>query len=154
MKALFMTAVAVAGLQFSGSALANGGGERCSTSMLAGRWFFATGIGHQTLANAPAPGDITAIGTMTIRRNGDLEGGFDVTFEGAAFAAGVPYAGSVTVNPDCTGTLSFVTGTGSARTDSIVVLNRYEIWGMSQDPNNLWTYRARRLAGRRGFAHD
>ena len=125
--------------------------DRCSTSMLAGRWLFATGIGHQALDNAPPPGDITALGTMNIRRNGTLEGAFDVTFEGAAFAPGLVYTGSVVVNSDCTGTLSFVTSAGTVRTDSIAVLNRYEIWAMSQDPKNVWTYRVRRVSGRAGF---
>lgn len=123
----------------------------CSTAMLAGRWVFATGIGHQQLADAPPPADITAIGTMNVTRHGVLEGAFNVTFEGAAFVPGIPYSGTVVVNPDCTGTVSFVTGTGSSRSDSIVVLNRYEFWGMSEDPSNLWTYRARRLPGRHAF---
>lgn len=125
----------------------------CSTNMLTGRWVFATGIGHNAIEapNRPPPGDITAIGTMNVRR-GVLEGVFDVTFERAAFRAGIPYSGTVTVNPDCTGTLSFTTGAGTTRTDSIVLLNRYEFWGMSQDPNNQWTYSARRLPGALGFA--
>jgi hypothetical protein len=120
----------------------------CSTAMMAGRWVFATDIGHQALLGAPPPADITAIGTMNVDGEGNLEGTFNVTFEGAAFIPGIPYSGTVSVNPDCTGTLSFVTGAGSERTDSIVVLNRYEYWGMSEDPNNLWTYKARRLPGR------
>jgi hypothetical protein len=123
----------------------------CSTQMLAGRWVFATGIGHQQLQGGPPPADITAIGTMNVTRNGVLEGAFNVTFEGAAFVPGIPYSGSIVVNPDCTGIVSFVTGTGTSRSDSIVVLNRYEFWGMSEDPNNLWTYRARRLPGRHAF---
>lgn len=123
----------------------------CSTEMMAGRWVFATGIGHQALDNAPPPADITAIGTMNVSRGGVLEGAFNVTFEGAAFVPGIPYSGTIVVNPDCTGTVAFVTGTGSSRTDSIVVLNRYEFWGMSEDPANLWTYRARRLPGRLPF---
>jgi hypothetical protein len=123
----------------------------CSTQMLAGRWVFATGIGHQQLEGAPPPADITAIGTMNVTLDGVLEGVFNVTFEGAAFVPGIAYSGSVVVNPDCTGMVSFVTGTGSVRTDSIVVLNRYEFWGMSEDPSNLWTYQARRLPGHHAF---
>lgn len=127
------------------------GADDCSTAMLAGRWFFATDVGHQALEGAPPPGAITAIGTMNIRRNGDLEGVFDVTFEGAASREELLYTGTVKVNDDCTGTLSFVTSLGTARTDSIVVLNRYEFWAMSLDPKSLWTYSARRRAGRAGF---
>lgn len=154
MKPVIGILLMVSALRFSEAASAEPPGDRCSTAMLAGRWVFATGIGHQALANAPAPGDVTAIGTMNIRRNGDVEGVFDVTFEGAAFRAGVSYSGTVSVNADCTGTVSFVTAAGTARTDSIVVLNRYELLGMSRDPKNLWTYEARRLAGRIGFSVD
>lgn len=128
------------------------GNDGCSGEMLAGRWVFATGIGHQALPAAPPPADITAIGTMNLQRNGSLEGAFDVTFEGAAFVPGLTYTGSVIVAPNCTGTLTFVTSLGAVRTDSIVILSRYEFWGMSQDPANLWTYKARRLPGRAGFA--
>jgi hypothetical protein len=149
MRTLAATLIMASTIPVSGLAAADAGAGRCSTSMLAGRWVFATDIGHQNNPNAPAPGDITAIGTMNIVRSGELEGSFDVTFEGAAFVAAIPYSGTVTVNDDCTGTLSFVTAVGSMRSDSIVVLSQYEFWGMSQDPNNLWTYRARRLPGPR-----
>jgi hypothetical protein len=128
--------------------------EGCSIKMLTGRWLFATGIGHQALENAPPPGDITAIGTMNVAPSGELQGVFDVTFQSAVSVEDIPYYGSVVVDADCTGSLSFVTGTGSMRTDSIVVLNRYEFLGMSRDPNNLWTYTARRIAGRAGFLTD
>ncbi len=139
------------------AALAHGKGKGpesgCSVAMLAGRWLFATDIGYQALANTPAPGDITALGTMNISRRGEVEGTFDVTFENAAFVPDVPYSGTIIINEDCTGTLSFVTGAGSARTDSIAVLSPYEMWGMSQDPLNLWTYRVRRVSGKAGFDH-
>ena len=151
MNRLHILAAITCGL-LAGPALADGNRDGCSTSMLAGRWLFATGIGHQALANAPpGSGDITALGTMNIRRNGDVEGTFGVTFEGTVFAPSVPYAGTVVVNADCTGTLSFTTGNGTTRTDSIAVLSRYEIWGMSQDPKNLWTYQVRRASGRLGY---
>ena len=154
MKALKLTVLTIVSTLGAASASADNVGG-CSTNMLAGRWVFATGIGHNAIEgpNRPPPGDITAIGTMNIHRGGALEGVFDVTFERAAFRAAIPYSGTVTVNADCTGTLSFTTGAGTTRTDSIVVLNRYEIWGMSQDPKNQWTYSARRLAGALGFAN-
>jgi hypothetical protein len=145
MRKLGLTATLIA-LLGAGQAFATERG--CSIDMVKGRWVFATGIGHQALAGAPPPADITAIGTWNVHRDGTLEGTFDVTFQDAAFVPGVPYTGSVIVNPDCTGTVTFTTGAGSARTDSILVLNRYEIWGMSQDPANLWTYQVRRLPGR------
>lgn len=119
----------------------------CSVRDVAGKWMFATGIGRQMLPNFPPDKDITAIGTMNIARDGSLEGTFDVTVEDTFFQPGIPYGGSIVVNKDCTGTVEFVTALGSARTDSIVIVNRGAIIAMSQDPLNLWTYEVRRVVG-------
>ena len=157
MKTLITIAVITAALPLPGAIDAHGAhkANECRTSMLAGRWLFATGIGHQQLgAPAPPTGDITAIGTMNIDRQGRLEGKFDVTFEGAGFLPGVLYAGEATLNEDCTGTLTFVTSNGTARTDSIAVVERDLFWGMSQDPNNLWTYRAKKISNERVSIED
>jgi len=67
------------------------------------------------------------------------------------FVPGNTYGGSITVNADCTGTITFTDSASGSRTDSIVVLNGVEIWGMSQDPAVLWTYRAKKI-GLRGRA--
>jgi hypothetical protein len=64
------------------------------------------------------------------------------------FLKDIPYTGTLTINEDCTGELTFETENGNARTDSIVVVSKSEILGMSRDPNNLWTYQVRRVAGR------
>lgn len=120
--------------------------RECSTEQITGSWVFATNVGK-----FPERG-ITAIGTMNIESNGDLDGLFDVTIatttesEGV-FLPGNYYSGSVTVNDDCTGTLSFVTAQ-STRTDSIVILSNREMLAMSQDPGNLWNYQIRRLPSR------
>ena len=113
----------------------------CSVERLAGRWLFATDVGQ-----FPAfGGDITALGTMNIDRLGSLQGTFDATVAQVGFLPGNTYGGSVVVSSDCTGTLSFETSAGTVRTDSIAIVGRNEFWGMSRDPENLWTYRARRL---------
>lgn len=118
----------------------------CSVAMLQGHWIFATGIGYQALgAPFPPDKDITAIGTMTVNRDGSIEGQFDATVENSFFLPGVTYAGSITLNRDCTGTVTFITGAGTARTDTIALVARDEMLGMSQDPENLWTYQVRRL---------
>lgn len=104
---------------------------------------FFTGVGRQMLV--PEEGDITAIGTFNITEDGALSGVFDVTFENFMHIPDIPYNGTFTVDDDCRGTATFVTGTGSSRTDSIVVVNGNEMQGMSQDTNNLWTYRMRRI---------
>ena len=62
------------------------------------------------------------IGTMNIDRDGSVSGKFDLTVQDFIFLSDITYTGSVTVNPDCTGTLTFVTSFGSMRTDSIVVV--------------------------------
>ena len=129
-------------------------GKACTTKMLAGKWVFATGIGRQALGEPfPPDKDISAIGTFNVARDGALSGSFDVTVQDFGFIPGVEFSGSLMVNPDCTGTVSFATSVGSVRTDSIVVVNRREILGMSQDPANLWTYQVRRIAGP-GRAND
>jgi hypothetical protein len=130
-------------LMFAGAASAHEDG--CSIEKLAGRWAFATDVGHETITFG---GDITALGVFRLARNGAVSGEFDVTFESNLFVPGVTFEGTMTVDRDCRGSLTFVTATGATRTDSIFVLNRYQIWGMSQDPQNLWTYRAARVVGR------
>ena len=119
----------------------------CSVRDVAGKWMFATSIGRQMLPGFPPDKDITAIGTMNIARDGSLEGTFDVTVEDSFFQPGIPYSGSIIVNRDCTGTVEFVTALGSARTDSIVIVNRSSMIAMSQDPLNVWTYQVRRISG-------
>lgn len=124
-------------------------GDRCNAKMLAGRWVFATSIGRQSLGAPFPPGkDITAIGTMNIERDGALSGRFDATVQDTFFLPDNTYSGSVVVNRDCTGTLTFVTSQGTVRTDSIVIIDRGEFLAMSQDPMNLWTYEVRRISGR------
>lgn len=124
-------------------------GGKCSTRMLAGKWVFATSIGRQMLGAPFPPGkDITAIGTMNIERNGSLSGEFDATVQDTFFLPGNTYSGAVVIDSDCTGTLTFITSQGTVRTDSIVVVSRKEMIGMSQDPLNLWTYQVRRIGGK------
>lgn len=127
-------------ISLAAPALAN---PRCSNRTIAGNWLFATGVGQQKILPG---GDITALGTMNIDSSGNVSGKFGVTLAEFMFLPDRTYTGSVTVNPDCTGTLTFVTSAGTVRTDSIAVVNQDEIWGMSQDPFNLWTYKVRRIA--------
>jgi hypothetical protein len=117
----------------------------CSLRDVAGKWLFATSIGRQMLPNFPPDKDITALGTMNVNRDGSMSGTFDVTVQDSFFIPGIRYEGSVVINPDCTGTVTFVTEVGSARTDSIAVVGRNEMLGMSQDPLNLWSYQVRRI---------
>ncbi len=144
MKALTMTILLMGmGLLPMAQVLAEDG---CSTRAIAGRWVFATDVGRQMLG-FPLDKDITAIGTMNIAKDGSVSGKFDTTVQDTIFLSDITYAGAVIVNPDCTGTLTFVTIFG-ARTDSIVVVDRREMLGMSQDPLNLFTYQVRRISSK------
>ncbi len=120
----------------------------CSTKTIAGKWIFATGIGRQSLGGPFPPGkDITALGTMNISRDGTISGVFDATIQDFFDfpLLGQTYTGTVIVNADCTGMLTFVNSQGVERTDSIAVVSRREILAMSRDPANLWTYTVRRI---------
>jgi hypothetical protein len=130
-------------LLFGTSAFA-GESPDCSARMLAGRWMFATDVGKQTFFPG---GDITAIGTFRVDRYGNIKGVFDATVAGWMHLPGVKFAGAFTVNPDCTGTLTFETEKGTRRTDSIIILGD-RIRGMSQDVQFLWTYEAKRMEDR------
>jgi hypothetical protein len=135
-----MTAMTLAALLLGSNAFA-AESQECSARQLAGRWMFATDVGKQIFFPG---GDITAIGTFRSDRAGKIKGVFDATVAGWMFLPGVTFEGSFVVNPDCTGTLTFVTARGTARTDTIVVLGD-TIRGMSQDTNFLWTYEAKRM---------
>ena len=121
------------------------GRHGCSVRTIAGRWLFATAIGRQTLPGIPPDKGITALGTMLIKRDGSISGSFDVTIEDTFFVPGVGYTGSVVINKDCTGTLSFVNELGATRTDTLAIVGFSEMLGMSQEPANLWTYQVRRV---------
>jgi hypothetical protein len=133
------------GLMAGGPALADDEGKpRCSVRRLAGRWMFFTGVGQ-----LPAfGGDITALGTMEIKEDGTIGGVFDATIATTAFLEDVTYGGTVTVQEDCRGVLTFTNSAGATRTDSLVVLGDGEMRGMSRDIGNLWTYEVRRIAPR------
>ena len=144
MRELFSTAILILAMTWHSGAFADGGGP-CSTKDMAGGWLFATDVGHIF----DFGGDITAIGTMNIDRRGNLAGTFDATVQNVIFLPDITYEGTIVVNSDCTGHLTFVTSLGAIRTDSIAVVSRTEFWGMSQDFNNLWNYSVRRIS-----AHD
>lgn len=154
MKSLAVTVLAFA-LGAGVAAPASADQHRCSTKALAGQWIFATGIGHQMLGGPFPPNkDITAIGKLTFERDGSINGRFDVTIEEFAFLPDNTVEGTIIVYPDCTGYLTFVTSAGTARTDSIAVVGPREILGMTQDPNNLWTYQVRKISGKRSHRDD
>ena len=135
-------AALVAGI--STPAFAGDGDGFCSTQNLAGNWLFFTEVGHTELGGP----DITALGTMNIDKEGNVNGTFDVTVANVISLPEIGYDGTVTVDSDCIGTLVFETDLGAVRTDRIAVFSRDEFRGMSLEPDNQWTYWARRIPGR------
>lgn len=137
------------GLGILTSNYASAGQNMCSVKALAGEWVYATDVGQQMLGDPLPPGkDITSIGRITIHRDGTMTSIFDVTIQDAAFFKNATATGSVVVNRDCTGEMTFVTSAGTERTDTIVIVNSREFFGMSQDPFNLWNYQARKISRR------
>ena len=135
------------GEYFAAPAHSYPGKKGCSIRDVVGKWLFATSIGRQMFPDLPPEKDMTALGTWNVKRDGSMSGAFDLTVQDTFFEPGIPYEGSVVINRDCTGTVTFVTALGSTRTDSLAIVGRNEIIGMSQDPFNLWTYQVRRVGG-------
>ncbi len=144
MKKTLVVIAALSSLACTSPALAG-----CSLKDIAGKWVFATDVGRQLGENFPPGKDLTAIGTMNITRKGQLEGVFDITVQDTVFVPNVPYSGTVTLNKDCRGTISFTNAFGASRTDSIVFVNRNTMFGMSTDEFNLFNYQIRRI--QKGF---
>lgn len=124
----------------------------CRVGLIEGAWLFATHVGHfssQPQVPERLRGkDITAVGTMNIDGRGNISGTFDYTLADVGSFLNNTYAGTVIVNGDCTGTLSFTDSTGATRTDSIAVFIRRdqaELLGMSRNHLLMWTWTARRL---------
>jgi hypothetical protein len=121
----YRTLVAVAAIALFGStaALATHPRSHCSIEKIAGRWAFATDQGRHPLLGV----GITALGVITIHRDGRISGQFDVNVENAQSQRSVPFEGTLTVDADCRATGSMMNPDGTTRTDSVVILNRYEM---------------------------
>ena len=130
-------------LVYASPSMANG---FCSNESMAGRWAFATDLGHLVQEDGsviPA----SAVGIFTLDKEGNFEGVFDVTLQGLAYIPDIPWWGTMQVGPDCRGTASFETASGSTRTDSFVLVSQWEALGMTQSPFEVWTYTMRKLPG-------
>jgi len=117
---------------------------RCSIATIAGAWVFTTNNLYQQ--NGMLDGN--ALGTQNISNDGTLNGKYD--WEGTSgFYPGNRYVGTVTVNPDCTGTIS----QHDVESDVIVLQSiaiarsGQEIWGMFEDPTmDVGTFRMQRIS--------
>lgn len=119
------------------------GVPRCSIATIAGQWVFTT----DPLYLQDGTLDGYATGTLGIRHDGTLDEMYD--WEGlGGFYPGNPAVGSVSVNPDCTGIISFHdVGDTQMVVQSVVIADKgQEIWGMFQDPTmDVGVYRVKRI---------
>ena len=118
----------------------------CSIATIAGEWVFITDV----LYTAAGTVDGIAIGTINIGMDGSYGGTYDWSGTGGA-ALGNNYIGTVTVNPDCTGTVSFhdVGDTYEVVQSIVIARDGQEIWGYFQNPaDDVGIWRAKRVRER------
>jgi hypothetical protein len=114
----------------------------CSIATIAGQWVFTTDV----LYTQDGTVDGVALGTINIGIDGSYGGTYDWAGT-SGFSLGNNYIGTVTVNPDCTGTVSFHdVGDTYIVVQSIVIAGGgQEIWGDFQNPaDDVGTWRAKR----------
>jgi hypothetical protein len=115
----------------------------CSIATIAGAWVFTTN--NLYLPDGTLDGN--ALGTANYHMDGTLDGTYG--WEGTGgFYPGTRYAGNLSVNPDCTGTLSFhdVGDTYTVVQSIVIARNGQEIWGMFQNPSDdVGTFKLTRI---------
>ena len=115
----------------------------CSIATIAGEWVFTTDL----LYTQDGTLDGIALGTANYHMDGTLDGVYD--WEGTSgFYPGTPYAGTLSVNPDCTGTISFhdVGDTYIVVQSIVIARSGQEIWGMFQNPaDDVGTFKLKRV---------
>jgi len=94
----------------------------------------------------------TALGVFKIDADGNLTGTYDSTFLGSPpnFYPATNYVGTVSVNPNCMGTLSFhdVGSTDMIVQSIVIARSGREMLGMFQDPSDaLGTFKCERVIG-------
>lgn len=119
----------------------------CSIATIAGAWVFTT----EVLFTQAGTVDGIAIGTINISMDGSYGGTYDWAGTSGA-ALGNDYIGTVTVNPDCTGTVSFhdVGTTYEVVQSMVIARDGQEIWGDFQNPaDDVGVWHAKRITERR-----
>jgi hypothetical protein len=118
----------------------------CSIATIAGKWVFITDVLYTQAGTV----DGIAMGTISIGMDGSYVGTYDWSGTGGAFL-GNDYIGTVTVNPDCTGTVSFhdVGSTYEVVQSIVIARDGQEIWGDFQNPaDDVGIWRAKRITER------
>jgi hypothetical protein len=117
--------------------------HRCSVATIAGEWVFTTDV----LYTQEGAVDGIALGTTNIGLDGSYGGTYDWAGT-SGLSLGNNYIGTVTVNPDCTGTVSFhAVGDTYEVVQSIVIVGvGQEIWGDFENPaDDVGVWRANRI---------
>jgi hypothetical protein len=126
----------------------NLGVPACSIATVAGAWAFTT---TDLMYNSDGTVGGTALGVFKIDSDGNLTGTYDSTFLGPGdnFYPATNYVGTVSVNRNCMGTLTFhdVDDPADVIVQSIVIARSgREILGMFQHPADaLGTFRCERI---------
>jgi hypothetical protein len=118
----------------------------CSIATIAGGWVFITDVLYTQAGTV----DGIAIGTVNIGMDGSYVGTYNWSGTGGSFL-GNDYIGTVTVNPDCTGTVSFhdVGSTYDVVQSIVIARDGQEIWGDFQNPaDDVGIWRAKRIKER------
>jgi hypothetical protein len=118
----------------------------CSIATIAGQWVFTTDVLYTQAGTV----DGVALGTVNIGMDGSYGGTYDWAGTSGA-ALGNNYIGTVTVNPDCTGTVSFhdVGDTYEVVQSIVIARDGQEIWGDFQNPaDDVGVWRAKRITER------
>ena len=122
----------------------------CSIATIAGAWAFTT---TDLMYNSDGTVGGTALGVFKIDTSGNLTGTYDSTFLGPGdnFYPATNYVGTVSVNPNCMGTLTFhdVDDPADVIVQSIVIARSgREMLGMFQNPSDaLGTFKCERVIG-------
>jgi hypothetical protein len=118
--------------------------HKCSISTIAGAWVFTTDV----LYTEEGTVDGIALGIINIGIDGSYGGTYDWAGT-TGFSLGNEFIGTVTVNPDCTGTVSFhsVGDTYDVLQSIVIAGSGQEIWGDFQNPaDDVGVWRAKRTA--------
>jgi len=91
-----LTVSCVAALALSIVSAAQAGTQKCTLTTVAGTY------GLTTTGSIPGIGPVAAVGVVTVEKSGNISGGQTRSLNGAV--ADETFAGTATVNPDCTGT--------------------------------------------------
>ncbi len=154
-RAIAVAAVLAAGFAALTTARAQGVQEPegdvakvCTSATIRGAYGYVAGPGWSGLSTSN-PIRLASIGRLTFDGVGHVSGPVAVSEQGVI--SSTTFAGTYTVQPDCTGRILYGLG-GAAQTavnDFVVVDDGNEILSLVANPTQVWTSVAKRLFSRR-----